>query len=88
MYTILCYSYGEAVKKARAFIEDTDYTICKKPGVLDNVGCVPWSDEMYRRVPGGCCGEVPCILIEDIDYNTIARIGYWHGECSEEACGA
>lgn len=87
MYKILCYSYREARKVAREFVQGTDYTICKKPGVLDGLGCVQSSDEMDRRCPSGCSGETSCICIEDADFNTVAKIGYWCDESYEEACG-
>ncbi len=87
MYKILCYSYREALKEAREFVEGTDYTICKKKGVLNNVGTVGMSDEMDRRFPDGCSGEVQCVCIEDNNHNTIAKIGYWCEESYDEACG-
>ncbi len=87
MYKILCYSYREAIREAREFVEDTDYTICERKGVLDNVGTVGMSDEMDCHCPDGCSGEVQCICIEDDDHNTIAKIGYWCDESYVEACG-
>lgn len=87
MYKILCYSYREALREAREFVEDTDWTICNKEGVLHNVGTVGMSDEMDRHFPDGCNGEFQCICIKDGDHNTIAKIGYWCEESYEEACG-
>ncbi len=87
MYKILCYSFREAWKEAREFIKDTNYTICKKPGVLDGLDRVQMSDEMDRRYPSGCAGETDCVDIEDDVHNIVAKIGYWCEESYEEACG-
>ena len=73
------YFKSEALKAAEEMkAENVNYTIRK--GAIDDSCDVDESDSFVERVKGSWAGEVPAFVVEDDNYNVIAKFGWWADE--------